>query len=547
MTLTACEGDAASHTVGSLLYEQASARPDKDLLVVDDARLSFAEAERRSALLARALLAAGAGWGTRVGILYPNGPEFVVSWLAAARIGAVTVPLSTLSTRAELVSLLRGVDASFLLATATYRSHDYVDDLTTSIEDLDLSAPAPLFSPELPSLRRIIFRVEDGAEDARIGNAWSSEALLRHDEAVGPDILAAAERSVSPADDMVIVHTSGSTSQPKGVIHTHGALIRHLEVLNRLRRYDSGEILFSNSPFFWIGGFAYGLLGTLVAGGTLLCSNAPSPGALDLLERERPTMVNGFAASVTQLAQDPTFPARDLSSIRRGNLYPIMPPETRPSDPELRHNMLGITEAGSVCLASDDEADQPERRRGSFGRPVPGFEASVRTPSGEPCERDQIGELYLRGPFVMEGYVGRERCECFDAENWYHTGDLVSVDEEGFFYFHGRADDMIKTSGANVSPREVEAAIAEVAGLNAFVVGVDDPNRDQIVAAVIRAPDDPSSGVDVEVLTSNLRARLSSYKVPSRILVVTEIPTMSSGKIDQRAIRAMLSGLEVET
>ena len=92
MTLTACEGDAASHTVGSLLYEQASARPDKDLLVVDDARLSFAEAERRSALLARALLAAGAGWGTRVGILYPNGPEFVVSWLAAARIGAVSDP-----------------------------------------------------------------------------------------------------------------------------------------------------------------------------------------------------------------------------------------------------------------------------------------------------------------------------------------------------------------------------------------------------------------------------------------------------------------------
>ncbi len=355
-------------------------------------------------------------------------------------------------------------------------------------------------------------------------------------------MLAAAEAAVSPADRMVIVHTSGSAGDPKGVIHTHGALIRHLDNLNEMRRYGRGEVLFSNSPFFWIGGFAYSLLGTLVAGATLVCANAPSAaGVLDVLERERPTMVNGFSASVGHLPQDPTFPARDLSSIRRGNLYPIMPAPVRPADPELRHAMLGMTEAGSVCLASDDESDQPEHRRGSFGRPVPGFEARVRrTEDGGDCAPGELGELCLRGPFLMEGYDGRERHETFDADNWYPTGDLVTVDGEGLFYFRGRTGDMIKTSGANVSPREVEAAILEVSGLVAHVVGVEDDRRGQVVAALVRAP--AEGVVDVDDLRDRLRGRLSAYKVPRRIVVVTQekVPTMSNGKLDLRALKGLL-------
>ena len=337
---------------------------------------------------------------------------------------------------------------------------------------------------------------------------------------------------------MVVVHTSGSTSAPKGVVHVHGALLRHLDNLNQLRRYESDKILFSNSPFFWIGGFAYALLGTVVAGATLVCSNAPTAGGvLDVLERERPTMVNGFAASVAHVADDPTFPDRDLSSIRRGNLWPIMPAALRPADVELRHTMLGMTETGSVCLAGpSDEEDLvlPEHQRGSFGRPVPGFEAKVDCPDGSP------GELYLRGPFLMDGYDGRERHDTFDPDGWYRTGDLVTVDVDGLFYFRGRGSDMIKTAGANVSPREVEAAIVEVSGLVAHVVGVDDAARGQIVAALVRAPDDDRP--DLDDLRARLRARLSAYKVPRRIRVVAadDVPMMSSGKLDLRALKELL-------
>src|SRR4029453_15008215 len=198
-----------------------------------------------------------------------------------------------------------------------------------------------------------------------------------------------------------LVPPRGRPGGPKGAIHSHGALIRHLDNLNQIRRYTQGEVLFSNSPLFWIGGLAYSLLGTLVAGGRLVCSNSPdAAGVLDVLERERPTLVNGFAQSVAHLPRDPSFAKRDLSSIRRGNLFPILSDGVRPAAPELRHAMLGMTETGSVCLVSDDESDQPEHRRGSFGQPAPGFEARVVDPdTGALCGAGEPGELWFRGPF----------------------------------------------------------------------------------------------------------------------------------------------------
>jgi len=531
-------GDGLPLTVPRLLRERAEQLEGNVFLVCDASRISYRDADRRSARLARALLAAGVGRGSHVGLLLPNGVDFALSWLAASRIGAVAVPFSTFSRPAELGVLLRNADVEVLLAARSHRSHDYEATLTGAVEGLDLGAPGPLSSPAVPVLRRIHIDSPSGA----VHRDWSQEGLLSLADSVGPDVLAAMEDDVHASDAMVIVHTSGSTSQPKGVVHTHGPLIRHLDNLNALRRYAPGEVLFSNSPWFWIGGFAYALLGTLVAGARLVCSNAAeAAGVLDVLERERPTLVNGFAQSVAHLPRDPSFARRDLSSIRRGNLYPILPDDVRPEDPGLRHGMLGMTETGSVCLLSPDEGEIPEHQRGSFGRPAPGFEARVVDPdSGQPCAVGQTGELQLRSPFLMEGYYGRERFEAFDPDGWFPTGDLFHVDGDGLYYFHGRRGDMIKTAGANVSPREVEAVLAEVAGLRAHVVGLDDPERGQRVAAVI-VSDEP---VDLDAVGTALRERLSSYKVPKTFLVLAEkeVPMMSSGKLDLRALKELFDG-----
>ena len=527
-------------TLGDLLDVRAATRGNHPLLICDNETLSYSDAAERSATLARGLIASGLSHGSRLGLIFPNGAAFAVATLAAARIGAITIPLSTFSTAPELRTLLRNAGVEMVLSAVRYRRHDYVERLGDALSELDFRTTAPpLFSTTVPSLRLVAF----ASSERRVDPAWTVPALLDAGRQIDAEVVPASQARITPSDRLVIVHTSGSTAEPKGVIHTHGSLLAHLRILNELRRYDEDQILFCNSPFFWIGGYAYALVGSLEAGATLVCSNAvEASDVLDVLERTRPTMVNGFAQSVAYLADDPTFPQRDLTSITRGNLYPIMAAAVRSVDPDLRHNMLGLTETGSVCLASDDESPQPEARRGSFGRPVPGLEAKVvEAETGDEVALGQEGELALRGPAVMDGYNGKERHETFDADGWFHTGDNVHVDGDGFFYFHGRAGDMIKTAGANVSPREVEAALVEETGLVAHVFGLEDPDHGQLVAAVIRVPSG-TTAPDPTQITARLRRRLSAYKVPKRMVMLDEkdVPLMSSGKLDTRAVKDLV-------
>jgi len=477
-------------TVGAVLRTQARVRGEHPLLVCDTDRLSYAEADRRSAVLARGLIALGAGKGTHVGVLYPNGSAWIVAMLAAARIGSVVVPFSTFATAPEMATQLAHADIEILLATASYRSHDYRQRLA-GVQDV-------------PLLRHALIEYQPGD--------LADEALLE-----------ALQDDVDSSDPLAIVYTSGSTSAPKGVVHTHASLLEHQRILNEIRGLNAHDKLFCNSPFFWIGGIAFAILATLLAGSTLICSNATDPvETLDLLEAEKPTMTNGFVAGIAHLARHPSLPHRDLSSIRRGNLYPIMAPEVRPADAELRHTMLGMTETGSVITISPDESDQPEHRRGSFGKPAPGFDTKVVD-----------GELCVRGPYLMQRYYKRSREECFDADGWFHTGDLVRTDRDGFVYFIGRRGAMIKTAGANVAPAEVERAIAKVTGgLVAHVIGIADPVRGQVVAAVLAVED--GAEFDENLLRARLKDELSAYKIPRRFVAVpsSDIPVMSSGKLD---------------
>ena len=514
-----------SPTVGEILRGQAHSRGDQPLLVRDAERISYAEADRCSAQLARGLVALGAGKGSHVGLLYPNSAAFVVAMLAAARIGAVVVPFSTFATTRELGEQLVDSDTQILLAASSYRSHDYLQQLTDILSGSDLDGDAALFDPAAPQLRHVIFDVE---------------RLHQLADTVDERRLAAMEDDVDGSDPLTIVYTSGTTSTPKGVVHTHAALLNHQRNLNAVRRLTAADKLFCNSPFFWIGGLGFALLATLLAGSTLVCSDTQDAGqTLDLLEAERPTATNGFAAGIAHLARHPSFGSRDLSSLRRGNLYPIMAPEVRPADPELRHNMLGLTEAGSVILISGDDSDQPEHRRGSFGKPAPGVETKIVDPdTGALAEDGTLGELCIRGPCLMQRYYKRSREECFDADGWFHSGDLVRVDADGFVYFAGRRGAMIKTAGANVSPAEVEQAIARVTGgAVAHVLGIPDAERGEIVAAVIAL--DSGAHFDETALRRELTAELSAYKIPKRFAAIptAEVPLLASGKVDMRQLK----------
>jgi acyl-CoA synthetase (AMP-forming)/AMP-acid ligase II len=530
---------AGDFTVAEILRHQARSRENHPLLVCDADRISYAEADFRSAELARGLIALGAGKGTHVGLLYPNGTEFVVAMLAAARIGAVVIPFSTFVTAPEMREQLLDSDVEILLAAASFRSHDYVQRLIEVVSDSDFDSDRRLFSAAAPQLREI--DISYGPDAAR--RIRDIKGLTRLAPTVDPAVVPAMEDNVYGCDPLAIVYTSGSTSTPKGVVHTHAALLGHQQNLNKIRGLTAEDRLFCNSPFFWIGGFAFGLLATLVAGSTLVCSNAADAGAtLDLLETEKPTITNGFAAGIAHLADHPSYAGRDLSSMRRGNLYPIMAADTRPTDPELRHNMLGMTEAGSVVLIGEDESDQPEARRGSFGKPAPGFETRIIHPDTmESVAVEEVGELCIRGPYLMQCYYKRGREECFDADGWFHTGDLVRTDADGFIYFVGRLSAIIKTAGANVSAAEVEKAITKVTGgASAYVIGIPDTRRGQLVAAVVVRPDG-AAAFDDAALGERLKAELSAYKIPKRLITLprADVPLLSSGKVDTQRLRKL--------
>jgi len=504
-------------TITSILRTQA-ALGDQPLLVVDENRITYAEAESRSRRIAAALLEAGVGRGSHVALLMGNGPDFAACFLAIARIGAVTLPLSTMATAHELRGLLRGADVEYLISATSYRGRDLQPTVYAAI---GTHSQESLLLQELPTLRRV----------------WFGASVLEQSDSANDSLVAAAEAQVTAADILLIVHTSGSTSAPKGVLHTHGQVIRNMRRQNALRRYTAEERLLSNSPFFWIGGLAYSFISTLIAGARLVCSSADPEPMLDLLEAEQPTMCNGVASTVLNLARHPSFSERNLSCLRRGNLYPIMPEDVRPADPELRYNLLGMTETGSVSLWGDGDIDLPDNKRGSFGTPVEGIDARIVDPETG-ADADE-GEFWVRGPNVMQGYYGRERWECFDANGWFHTGDMMRIDSDGDFYFKGRSGDIIRTAGAQVSPREVESAISDITGGRmSIVIGVPDPERGQAVTAIIIG----SEPFEADALRAELKKRLSPYKIPRRFVALLEnqLPTVSSGKIDLKKLAELV-------
>jgi acyl-CoA synthetase (AMP-forming)/AMP-acid ligase II len=526
-----------------MLRELVARFGPRPLCVLGERRISYADADAESARLARGLLAQGIAKGTRVALLFPNGPDWIVAWLAASRIGAVVVPLNTFYKPRELGYVLRHADVDTLLSVPRLLGNDYLERLDAVAPSLALQKESGrLFLRELPYLRQVFVFGDTG------GRTWARkrEDIDAAGEEVGIDdtFLAAVEAEVAPSDPALIIYSSGSTADPKGAIHGHGTLVRHAFNLNQFRSLRPDDRIFSPMPFFWVGGLVFNLLSVMHAGACLLCEEFFEPGAtLALLERERATVVAGWPHYSKAMADHPSFATRDLSSIRAGNLYAVLPESVRPRDPELRSNSLGMTETCGPHAYANMEVDLPERLRGSFGRTVPGVEHKIVDPqTGETLPQGASGEICVRGYSVMQGLHKQEREETFDRDGFYHTGDAGRFDAEGHLFFEARLGDMIKTAGANVAPREVEVlleAMPEVS--SAFVVGVADATRGQNVAAALVLK--PGVARDNEECRERLRKDLSAYKVPRHIFYVQkeELPFTDSGKIDKRRLAPLLA------
>ena len=530
---------AFTPTSGQLARSAAAQRGDKALAILGDERLSYAEADARSAALAKGLLASGAGKGTRVGLLAGNSPDWIVGWLGITRIGAVGVLLNTYSKAKELGWVLRHCDAQVLLTVDAHLGHDYLERLEQAIPGLEDQHQERIFVESHPYLRSI-WTWGAGRRP------WAAPVadLMARGASITEGLLRECEREVTPADPMAVVYSSGSTSDPKGAIHAHGAAVRHAHNLWQMRDLIEADVLYTPMPLFWVGGFSFTLIAAMHAGATLVFEEQFEPAAtLELIERERITQVLGWPHMAKALVDHPTFAERDLSSIRGGS-YAALLPQDQQADAEVpRANSLGMTETlGPHTFDSKDHALPPEKE-GSFGLSVPGVEHKIVDPvTLEDAPIGQSGELWLRGYSLMLGLHKRERSEVFTPDGWYRTGDGGYFDEDGHFYFTGRLGDLIKSAGMNITPRDVELVLEGMPEVvMAFVTGIPAGDRGEDVAAAIALR--PGEALEPEAVRSRVKEEIASYKVPRHVAVFAnqaDLPWLDSGKVDRRRLTAIL-------
>ncbi|HET6954607.1 MAG TPA: class I adenylate-forming enzyme family protein [Acidimicrobiales bacterium] len=528
-------------TSGELIRRCAERWGDAPFVVLGDERVTYAEADARSAALAKGLLASGVGKSTHVGLLAPNGPTWVVAWLAATRIGALVALLNTYGQTRELGRALRHGDVAHLLTVESHLGHDYLGRLEAAAPGLADQRHERLLLTSHPYLRSVWTWGVGGAPDRR----WCGEVddLAARGAAVPDQLLAEVEAEVHPADPMIMVFSSGSTADPKAVVHTQGATIRHAHNLNRQRGLRHDDVIYTPMPLFWVGGLSFSLVAAMHAGASLVFEERFEPGAtLALLERERVTQVLGWPHMGKALTDHPGAGARDLSSIRSGAATALpVPGERQPPGP--RATSLGMTETLGPHTFEEDVPLPPDKE-GSFGRPVPGVEHRVVDPeTHEDVPAGQVGEVWVRGYSVMLGLHKRERADTFTADGWYRTGDAGRFDEDGHLFFAGRIGDVIKTSGMNVTPREVEAALEEQPEVAlAIVTGIDHPDRGQDVAAAVAL--EPGAALEAAVARERLRTELAAYKVPRHVAVFpsqADLPLLDSGKVDRRRLARILA------
>jgi len=504
-------------TLGEAIRRAADLYGEQDFIVLPDKRITFAEAERASRAVAKRMLAAGIGKGTRVGLFFTYGVEWVIAWLAASRIGALVMPFSTIYAPGELRTVMRLGDVSTLILAPTMLGKDMADYLEQAVPGLLAASSPELMLASLPYLRAVWVSGDTGRRWAR---TFSLDDSAADEPTVTEEILAAVEQEVVPADLATVVYTSGSSAMPKGVVHTHGSIVRTTAPFASMRPGHNSTV-FCAFPFFWIGGFLV-LGGALHAGLTVCCLERFEPeAALDMVEKEHCGMVAAWPSLIQSMRKHPTFAGRSLE-----------------------HCPMLVTGPSDVALTNSPVPGIPAHR--SMSETVgnwTGVEPKIVDPlTGADLPEREEGELFIRGYGVTQGYYKKEREEVFDANGWLHTGDRCFIVDDRP-YFVGRFYEMIKTRGANVSPREVELVLESFAEVeHALVFGLPHPEAEEEVTAVIVPA--PGATLDTDNIKDRARRELSSYKVPTRIEIIsdeTEIPWLASGKPDKLALRARMA------
>lgn len=520
---------AVSRLVQDGLERWAARQPEKVALVADGHRWTYGELNGHAEGVARWLAARGVRAGDRVVIFLDNCAETVIAFHGALKAGATFVIVAGTLKATKLRYILQNCKARALI-THTGKAAVVGEALAGG------AWAGPI--------------VWDGpAEDLPAGPA--AESVRWGDVAAAGDGGPVTAARAADTELAALVYTSGSTGEPKGVMCPHRCMLSAANSIVEYLGNRESDIVLNVLPL----SFSYGLyqvLAMFLCGGTLILERSFAY-LHPLLKRIAEEKVTGFAmvpSIAAMLLQLRDMGQYDLGSVRyMTNAGAAMPPDyirrLRSLLPHVQFFLMyGLTECVRVCFLPPGEVD---RRPSSVGHAMPNCEAWVADEDGREAGPGEVGELVVRGPNVMQGYCGdpeltdRMFIPGADGRRVLHTGDLFKRDEEGFLYFVARKDDMIKTRGERVSPKEVEEAICALPGVAAVaVVGVPDDVLGQAIKAFVVA--EPGAELGARDVMKQCAQRLEPLMVPKQVVFVGELPKTASGKIDRKSLREMKDG-----
>ena len=501
--------------LGSWIHKRRIKSKDRTAIINGDTSLSYAELAVRVDRLANALADRGVTKGSRVAYLGNNHPAFLETLFACGSIGAIFVPLNTRLAPRELNYALNDSGSAVLINPA-------------SLEDL-----AAASMPQSPVEHHLVVEDVPGAESA-YERALAAASSEHRDIAVGLE------------DPAIILYTSGTTGQPKGAVLTHGNMTWNS--FNVIIDYDvtSDARALMIAPMFHVASLGMGALPTLLKGGTLVLQDRFEPSAvLAAIEKHSITSLSGVPTTFQMLAEHPAWKASDISSLRMltcgGSAVPLRVLEAYEERGLGFSGGYGMTETapGATSL----QAERSREKIGSAGLPHYFTDIQIIDPLGNILPAGEVGEILISGPNVIGEYWNRPEAsaEAFAEGNWFRSGDMGYLDDEGFLFISDRLKDMIISGGENIYPAEVEQAIMQLDSVSAVaVIGIPDPKWGEVPRAVV-VPVEGMQVTDAEIL-EHLTGLLARYKIPRSVVLAEDLPRTASGKIRKAELRVTHGG-----
>ncbi len=531
-------------TIGQLLEQQAANHPDQEAVVYphEGVRWTYREFNDRCDRLAKGFMAMGVGKGDHVSIWATNYPEWLLCMFSTAKMGAVLVTVNTNYKIFEAEYLLRQSDSMTLVLTEGFKDSSYTGIVHELCPELAGSEPGMLASRRLPCLKNVIL-----VGDRREPGMFAFDDLYAMGESVSDAALAARKAELTPHDVINMQYTSGTTGFPKGVMLTHYNVINDGKMIGDCMAFSTADRLCIPVPLFHCFGCVLGVMASVTHATTMVMIEHFNPlKVMQAVERERCTALHGVPTMFIAILEHADFKKYDYSSLRTGIMAgsPCPVQVMRRVVDEMNMSEItiayGQTEASPV-VTQTRTYDPIEKRVATVGKVLPNMEVKIVDPeTGCDLPPDTQGEIVARGFNIMKGYYKMPEAtrQAIDEDGWLHTGDLGTMDDEGYFKITGRLKDMIIRGGENIYPREIEEFLyTHPAVRDVQVVGVPDKVYGEEVCAFVILKE--QGGATAEDLVAYTRERLSRHKAPRYIHFVDEFPMTASGKIQKFKLREM--------